>query len=488
MPGEEQNILDDSKFKEAVNSISKRAERQLDYDKLVDIFVQTDLFTRTASTDTQLILGRRGTGKTHMIRVFAQRRKLRGDNVIYVDCTRLGSGYGTIKGLDEYEVAAKYFTAFLNQIATDLLDWVLGMENPAADLQDRLFTRLTTLSGFLQWDSAARRSTFNYRQIIDSFEQILTGLGITRLFVLVDEWAQIPVRSQPHFAEFLKRGLLTVARISVKILAVNYQCEFYETTNGEHIGIQRGADVTDTIDFDTYLIYDEKREQVVDFFGQVLYNHIGAELRWDLEEQPVEKLRRVISLFTQETAFHQLVRAAEGNCRDFLCIFGRSYLDGFLRTRKSRKISIQNVENAAASWFDSEKVSNIKIEQQVYDALTHIFEKVIKGYKSRTFMIEASKSQNPVIMRLLNERVLHKLNILYAHKDEPGVRYELYTLDFGAYVRFKGTDNEPYEGFLFKTEEMPKLGLQEAKYLVPLDDKRSIRRIVFDPDTLNALA
>lgn len=419
---EDTNILTDSKFKEAVTEIKKRAERQLDYSKLVDIFVQTDLFTRSSSTDTQLILGRRGTGKTHMIRVLAQKRKNVGDTVLYIDCTNLGSGYSTIPGLTEYEIAAKYFTAFLNQIGTDLLDAVINMEAPDTSTQDRLFQKLTVLSGFLETEDNLGRSRFNYRQIADSLSQILRELGIPRLFILIDEWAQIPVAAQPHFAEYLKRAILPIPEISLKILAVNYQCEFYKTLGGEHVGIQRGADLTDIIDFDAYLIYDEKREQVVNFFGQVLYNHLGAELGWPLRVQVGEKLDAAESLFTQRTAFLQLVRAAEGNCRDFLCIFGRAYFDGFLHTANARKISIPNVESAAGSWFDSEKVSNIKIERPVQAALTHIFENVIKGYKSRTFMVESSKSQNPILMRLLNERVLHKLNILYSHKDRPGVR------------------------------------------------------------------
>lgn len=488
MPAKDENILNDTKFMEAVNSVSKRAERQLDYDKLVDIFVHTDLYTRTASTETQLILGRRGTGKTHMIRVFGRKRALSGERIIYLDCTKFGSGYGTIKGLDPYQIAAKYFAAFLNQIGTELLDHVMRMEAPDAGVQDRLFSKLIALSGFMKSNPETERSSFDYRQIVDSLTQILKDLKVDRLFILIDEWAQIPVQSQPHFAEFLKRSILTIPNISVKILAVNYQCEFYETIEGDHIGIQRGADLTDIVDCDTYLIYDEKRSHVVGFFAKVLFNHLGAELGWKLDASDNEKLKQVNSLFTQETAFLQLVRAAEGNCRDFLCIFSRAYQDGYLRTRSAQKISIANVETAAATWFDSEKISNIRAEKKVDEALGHILDKVIKGYKSRTFMVEASKSQNAILLRLLNERVLHKLNVPYSHKENPGVRYELFTLDFGAYVRFKGTENQPFQEFLFETRNVENLTKEEAKYMVPLDDRRSIRRIVFDPDTLEASA
>jgi Cdc6-like AAA superfamily ATPase len=59
-------------FVRAVTSIQKRAEKQLDWDKLLDTYVSTDLAQRGKTTDSQLVLGRRGTGKTHMFRVLQE--------------------------------------------------------------------------------------------------------------------------------------------------------------------------------------------------------------------------------------------------------------------------------------------------------------------------------------------------------------------------------------------------------------------------------
>src|SRR5712692_5452194 len=86
-------LLYQPKFSSAVANIQRRAERQTDVRKLEDIFVTSDLMIRAEVTDTQLILGRRGTGKTHMIRVFQLRKQQAGQLVYYFDCTRLGSGY-----------------------------------------------------------------------------------------------------------------------------------------------------------------------------------------------------------------------------------------------------------------------------------------------------------------------------------------------------------------------------------------------------------
>src|SRR5437867_12866836 len=97
------NILHDDRFKLAVTAIQKRAERQIDDLKLLEVFVATDMFTRSKTSDTQLILGRRGTGKTHMIKAFAHAQKAQGNFVILIDCTQLGSGLSSLRNVDRYE-------------------------------------------------------------------------------------------------------------------------------------------------------------------------------------------------------------------------------------------------------------------------------------------------------------------------------------------------------------------------------------------------
>ena len=250
------------------------------------------------------------------------------------------------------------------------------------------------------------------------------------------------------------------------------------------LGIQRGADIPDVIDFDTYFIYEENRELVTKFFAQVLYNHVGAELGWDLNIANDEKLPRVLDLFTQQHAFTELVRAAEGNCRDFLCIFSKSFFEGYKQHGGANAISIPHVRSAAASWFDNEKYANVRDERGHHDTLTFIINKIITGYKSRTFMVKAGKASSSVLTRLLNERVLHKLSGFYSHQDRAGERYKLFCVDYGAYVKFKDTKNEPYQIVMPLTSELASLNNNERRYMVPLDDKRSIRRIVFDPDML----
>lgn len=67
----------------------------------------------------------------------------------------------------------------------------------------------------------------------------------------------------------------------------------------------------------------------------------------------------------------------------------------------------------------------------------------------------------------------------YADKDRPGVRYNIYTLDYGTYVDLMNTSRKPELGF-------DSLDGDQPDYVVPFDDKRSIRRIILTADILNA--
>jgi hypothetical protein len=146
------------------------------------------------------------------------------------------------------------------------------------------------------------------------------------------------------------------------------------------IGLERGADIPDVVDLDRYFVYDEKREFVASFFAEMLFNHLGIHLNWDLEMPPAEKSKFMqTNLFTQARAFEELVRAAEGNCRDFLCIFARAYFDEFRTATSSQSIGIPNIVAAATSWYDSEKSSNVLAEKTAHETMTFVLEPIRKA-------------------------------------------------------------------------------------------------------------
>jgi ABC-type Na+ transport system ATPase subunit NatA len=85
-------MIQDPLLTKAVAGIPQRSEKQSDIQKLVGAFVDVGILPQVDSVNSQIIYGRRGTGKTHVLRVLeSELRKRSGTAVIYIDARTLGS-------------------------------------------------------------------------------------------------------------------------------------------------------------------------------------------------------------------------------------------------------------------------------------------------------------------------------------------------------------------------------------------------------------
>ena len=110
----------------------------------------------------------------------------------------------------------------------------------------------------------------------------------------------------------------------------------------------------------------------------------------------------------------------------------------------------------------------------------HFTSKEVIGKRhARSFLLPRELQNHPVIQKLFDLRVLHQMQKGYADKDKPGVRYNIYTLDYGTYVDLIGTKNGP---------EPDMIETNDPTLVVPFDDKRSIRRIILNLDILGPKA
>ena len=87
-----------------------------------------------------------------------------------------------------------------------------------------------------------------------------------------------------------------------------------------------------------------------------------------------------------------------------------------------------------------------------------------------------SNARERRIEQLFDARLLH---ILKSSHDEPGVRYDIYKIDYGCYVDMVNTSKPP-QG-LFQAEDSDG---SEHFVEVPRDDYRSIRRAILRPADL----
>lgn len=300
-------------------------------------------------------------------------------------------------------------------------------------------------------------------------------LADTNLYILIDEWASLPPDIQPYLAEFLKRGVLPVQRAILKIASIEYRSCFFLNENGIFIGFELGSDISTAPELDDYYVYDRNPDQVTDLFSDILYRHLNVDLddNYLSSQFRIDSGKNFISkLFTEIETFRELARAAEGVVRDLINIFTHSFFNAHKRGRNN--IDKKAVLEAARQWFEQDKAQHL--DDQMQSLLRKILEEVIGKRKARSFLLPRELEGHPLIKKLFDARVLHHIQRGYADKDNPGVRYNIYTLDYGTYVDLMGTSKQPNIEFLEKNSE-PNL-------IVPFDDKRSIRRIILGEEIL----
>lgn len=518
-------MLKSPELTRAVSKILKRAERQTP-DKSIDTFVNIGILPQIENQDNQIIYGRRGTGKTHIFQKFQSILEKQECNVVcYIDSRNLGS---TAQFTDP-EVSLKQrcialFRDILGEIGNSLLEHIatkapseskkaleaLNEFNKVATEPITSFAKETisrreltksmvggkasaeisssdpkinvTLGGNAAQEEEKTSSFQTSKEDKIIFSAIQTTLGNvlkntnTILQLLIDEWSSIPKDLQPYFAEFLKRSFFSNRNVVVKIASLEHRSEFSLQHNDTLIGFELGSDISATLDLDDYFVYDHNPEAITEKFAEILYKHIKSELPKSFLDDNfrISSGKDIASkLFTSSNVFGELTRASEGVVRDLINIFILAFFDAQKRNRNV--IDKTAVLEAAQQWFEKDKAKNLDERLQII--LRKIVDDVIGKRKARSFLIPRELDKHPTIQRLFDARVLHLMRRGYADKDNPGIRYNIYTLDYGTYIDLLNTSKQPQLGFEFFNND-------DKEFVVPFDDKRSIRRIILNEEIL----
>lgn len=465
----------------AVTTLQRRAERVTDLGKLREIYVESGVLAELDPSTNQIIYGRRGVGKTHLINVYRDWCFEAHDNILFQihDCQRLGSGLGS-EDRPPRVIAISYFVQLLNDIATQAFDDI-----PRLDSADALKRPGDLGSAILSFQDIINKggdsgSSFDFRNLGDTLDAYRSAAGSERLVIALDEFVSIPKPAQPHFAELIKRAFFTKPKISFLLAAVSYSSNTWTGTDSGNIGFEPGADTFADIDLDQHFVWEEDEDRAELFFGQVLYNHLAGDLNLDLARSGEQKRQDIVKMFfTQDRAFSDLCRAAEGNCRDLLNIFRASFAK-FIKDKGSDRIGIPQVNQGAEEWFSGEKLRTIQTDGRLEEFLNHLTTNIIRGRKTKTFMVHSRDIHHPILLKLYAARLLHPLRTIWRHPDQPGDPYRLVTMDFGCYVSLRNTKSAPNEQLFFSPDD------RQFDDLVPLDDRRSIRRVVVDRQTLDS--
>ena len=173
--------------------------------------------------------------------------------------------------------------------------------------------------------------------------------------------------------------------------------------------------------------------------------------------------------FTQVNTFDELVRASEGVPRDTINIIIQA-----AQYAGSNQIAMEHVRKAAHAWYQRDKEAAIKATNGASELLHWIISEVIGKRRARAFLLR-SDTRDKLIDALFDSRILHILKKNVSSRDEPGIRYNVYKLDYGCYVDLMATARAP-SGLLpldYKDEQ----GVVQYTP-VPPDDYRAIRRAI----------
>ena len=517
-----------TQIKDAIANITLRSDKQNDENVLFNTFVDIPgLISSLKSVNSHVIFGRRGTGKTHILKYLKTFEKQAGDIPIYIDLRTIGSSDSIYSNecntVPVKQRALRLLLDVLESIHTEIRSALVQNQGRISDYNnainevDEVFADLITesiIEGSSTQELNCSRGThqtskssiiasldpskphvdtefgkssetdttigqsikregkicryLDYRGITDSMQRIMKSIDPIRIWLLIDEFSAVPIELQPYLADMFKRVFIPISNIVLKISAVEYRVNlFLDDENHSRLGMELGADIFSEY-LDEYFVYDCHEKASLDFFKTLFYNHINSLLEEGSKLTSHEEFVSV--MFASEDAFLELVRASEGVPRDAIQILTHaSSLSG-----NESKISIKNVREAARTWYVKDKHSNVVRHDKASKLLNWIIDEVIKGRQARAFLLE-DNVQDDLIRYLFDARLLHIIRKDISAKDTPGHRYYVYSIDYGCYCEMiKSRRDNQFCLFSVGDEN------GEERVIVPKNDYRSIRRAILD--------
>lgn len=516
-----------SAINDAILRLPKRAESSA-RPKLIQTFVDVGpLFSLLSGVDHQILYGRRGTGKTHVLNYLADNREQDGDAVVVTDLRNIGSSAGLYADatVPLPERATRLLVDTLLSIHSSLYEFFVERAEEldlsrSGPLLDRLADAITEVKVVGNIETVSTESHSRSQKIGTRFninlasnpsalaelsdenssnqtekntttrsgrEQLYVNFGATssafrdivscfngkQLWVLLDEWSSIPLELQPYLADLIRRSLFPVQGITVKIAAIEHRSSFMlYKSNGNYTGIETGADASADVNLDDFMVFDNDSSKSQIFFQELLAQHIlsAANDIGVADKIPSDPSELIRATFTEKRALEEFVRACEGVPRDGINIISLA-----AQKASDGQISVSNIRTAANIWYQRDKEKAVSSNLIAKNLLHWVIDQVIGERKARAFLLKAS-DDSPVIESLYDARVLHILKRSISSHDEPGVRYDVYKLDYGCYVNLLSTTKAP-QGLLPFGDD------SSDQYTdVPPDDYRSIRRAILKLD------
>jgi hypothetical protein len=504
----------------AIVRLLKRAEEE-DPATLAETFVDINaLFARLSSRDSQVMFGRRGTGKTHALMYLQESLRADGETVVYLDLRLLGSSGGIYSDQNVeiseagtrllVDVLQSTYDALVDQAFEesttndsgsdqllshlDALSEAIGNVEVVGETEDRTSTgvsgssqtqlgiNVAPLSAFARTHEGKQlaaerevilrgvsRQRVHFGSVAAAFRKLIPNLPGKRLWLIMDEWSHVPMDLQPLLADLIRHCLLPIPGVTVKVAAIENRSVFHlYRGDGGYTGIELGADMAADINLDEFMVFTAAGDGASDFFAQLFQRHIRAASDGDKSVDFGSPEEFIEAAFSSEGAFHELVRAAEGVPRDAINVLSKAALHA-----SDRRISLRDMREAARAWYLNDKESILRTKPAGRALLHWVIDHVIGRRRIRGFLLRQD-SESHLIEWLYDARLIHLIKRSLAAKDQPGVRFDAFAVDYGCYVDLLNTRGAGPRG-LFVVGDDNELS-------VPDDDLERMRGAILDLD------
>lgn len=436
------------------------------------------------SPQHQIIYGRRGTGKTHILKYLTTSERAANRAAIYIDVRTIGSSMG-VYGDTQLPLAARATTLLVDMVEA-IHSHIFELTLSDAAFVDRLHeigprldelaaaatqvevageveneSTLSSSSEAARGGSASvvvgrepkvtaavkakqsqkqasqtRRTQRGLERLHVSFGQLSTALrGLVgtlphrTLWILIDEWSSLPLDLQPFLADLLRRSAFTVAGVTVKIGAIERRSNFVESgERGDYIGIELGADTSASIDIDDYLTFEDDRTEVQEFFGSLLLNHVTQLMSEEGNDPGFPSASEFVRVaFSDGPAFPQLCSFSEGVPRDALQIAALA-----ASLAQDEPISAADLNRSNRDYFRRDKEG--RLSRAAVEALGEVVERCVESDRRIIALRRPSQSNAAVVQELFDFRLLHRRAQRTSIPERPiSEKYDLFIVDLGCF-------------------------------------------------------
>lgn len=242
------------------------------------------------------------------------------------------------------------------------------------------------------------------------------------IFLILDDFYFIRKVDQPYFIDFFHR-LCKNTNMFLKVATIKHRSSLY-VQGDSYVGMEIGHDAQ-ALNLDYSL---ENFNALVNFMRELL-QHVNTKVNVEIDYKNV----------LTENAFRFLCLASGGVPRDFFSLFislGNKMINGDKSISKPNviDISIENLPNKLEAF----KTDTADEKEVLEHYLQFIRDEIIMTKKNNSFLVSNSEIQkhpqlNQAIKELVDLRLIHLVNSNTSSAPSDGLRYSAYMVDIGLF-------------------------------------------------------